>query len=109
MQTIYLRFGDRAAALAALAAGLGYGPAIDPEGGETWPSTGFAAGTRFDLVFLGEIRAPTGETVDTPFGPSPVTAPLPGYHVNVLWWGADAPDFGAAVVTPDMPAGVFAD
>ncbi|MFG1262369.1 hypothetical protein [Xanthobacter aminoxidans] len=109
MQTIYLRFGDRAAALAALAAVLGYGPALDPEGGETWPSTGFAAGTRYDLAFPGEIRVPTGETVDTPFGPSPVTAPLPGYHVNVLWWGASAPDFGAAVVTPDTPASVFAD
>ncbi|MCL8385937.1 hypothetical protein EJ105_27680, partial [Xanthobacter aminoxidans] len=101
MHTIYLRFGDRAAALAALAAGLGYGPAIDPEGGETWPSTGFAAGTRYDLVFVGEIRVLTGATIDTPFGPSPVTAPLPGYHVNVLWWGAEPPDFGAAVVKPD--------
>ena len=92
MQTIYLRFGDRAAALAVLAAGLGYGPAIDPEGGETWPSTGFATGTRFDLVFIGEIRAPTGEIIDTPFGPSPVSAPLPGYHVDLLWWGDDTPD-----------------
>lgn len=40
MLTIYLRFGDRAGALAALAAALGYGSALDPEGGETWPATG---------------------------------------------------------------------
>lgn len=108
MQTIYLRFADRSAAMAALAAVLGYGPNLDPEGGETWPSAGTCGGTRYDLVFSGEIRTPTGETIDTPFGPSPVTVPLPGYHVDLLWWGVEPPDFGAAVVTPATPAGVFA-
>lgn len=104
MQTIYLRFADRAAALAALAAVLGYGPDLDTEGGETWPSGGLCAGTRYDLVFAGEIRVPSIWSRPS----RRRTTPLQGYHVDVLWWGASPPDFGDAVVTPAAPAGVFA-
>jgi len=32
---------------------------------------------------IGIIYKPTGDVIDTPEGPSPVMAALPGWHVNV--------------------------
>lgn len=90
---LYLRFGGRVEALAALAAVLGHGPEADDDG-EVYPSTGTHAGTRYDLCWLvdaGVIAAGGAELV------------------NLLWWGeaATAPDFGAAAVVPATPSCLF--
>ncbi|MFG1400326.1 hypothetical protein [Xanthobacter sediminis] len=94
MNTIHLKFADRAEALAALAALLGYGPQQDGTG-QWWPTTGTAGGIRYDLCFLADQGVTTGSDGD---------------HVNLLWWGdaAGAPDFGAHVVMPQTPSAVFA-
>ncbi len=103
MRTIYLRFTDRGAALTRLMAVLGHGP--DAETGVV-PTTGERAGTRFDVDEVGEIHTPAPEGAGEDFMPEA----LPGWHVNLLWWGADetAPDFGADEISPATPSRVFA-
>lgn len=97
MQTIRLRFADHAAAIAALKA-AGW-LATDPETGdhaETVPPLVHAGGVRCDIDMIGVLRETTG-TED-----EPVMTPLPGWHVNLLWWGdGEPPQIGGEVVTPE--------
>lgn len=103
MKTIYLRFTDRDAALVRLADVLGH--EIEPEGGML-PTSGLWKSERFDLDEVGVLHArrppKTGEDA--------LLQPLSGWHVNLLWWGADeaAPDFGADEIAPATPSRVFA-
>ncbi|MFG1479179.1 hypothetical protein V5F53_11015 [Xanthobacter sp. V4C-4] len=94
MSILYLTFPDRAAALAALAAALGYETSAEAPGGAEGVTCGSFGGTRYDLCFLADagVIAPGG--VDL---------------VNLRWWGAPeaAPDFGAAVVAPLTPSAAF--
>lgn len=94
MQTIRLRFADRADALAALAA-AGW-LVTDPEtGAETVPPLVHEGGVRCDIDMIGVLY----EETDTQ-GESLMT-PLPGWHVNLLWWGdAPPPAIGGEVVEP---------
>lgn len=102
MRTIYLRFAGRPAALARLQAVLGHGVMED---GGLLPTMGTWQGERFDLDEVGIIHAPMPEDAGED---SPRTA-LPGWHINLLWWGLDetAPDFGADEILPQTPSRVF--
>ena len=109
MTTLYLRFETAAEALAAFSAhGM---TTTDQDGAEHIAQTGCIGETRFDTDILfgtGTIYRPTGETIADEQGNTiPLTAPLPGYHINVLWWGDNPPDFGAADMAPAHPACVF--
>lgn len=109
--TVFLRFPDEASAQAMLVA-FGAGPA-EGEGFQPYGSGEFE-GFRYDYVVVngqGTIWKPTGGTIDTEFGPVPERAPVPGYHVNLLWRGeeADVPDFGELRVRPDTPECRFAE
>lgn len=94
MNTIHLKFADRAEALSALTAVLGYGPQADGAA-LWWPTAGTTGGVRYDLCFLADQGVATGGDGD---------------HVNLLWWGdkETAPDFGAHVVVPQTPSAIFA-
>jgi hypothetical protein len=95
MNTIYLRFSDRADALAVLASVLGYESTARVPGGMEEGSVGWCDGVRYDLCFLSDQGvASAGE----------------GDLVNVQWWGegASAPDFGGHGVTPSTPRCGFA-
>lgn len=93
MQTIRLRFVDEATALAALRA-AGW-LTVDPE---TVPSLTYVSGTRCDIDMIGTLYEQTG----TDEAGEPITAPLPGYHVNLLSWGdGPPPEIGGETVTPD--------
>lgn len=101
MQTIRLRFADQTAALDALRA-AGW-LTIDPEtSAETVPPLVHVDGVRCDIDMIGALYEQTGE-MDAE-GNVPV-APLPGFHVNLLWWGGDgaAPSIGGEVVDPAPP------
>ena len=113
--TIFLRFPDRASAQAAFAL-YGSGVIEGPDGVPAWSSYGTYQSCRYDIAIVGAdgtLFRPTGESVeaDPEFGPVPVLAPLPGFHVNVLWHGPAEliPDFGAARVYPVTPECVFAE
>lgn len=95
MVTIYLRFSDRAEALATLAAVLGHVGSAAQEDGREMTTSGWFAGTRYDLCFLSDHGVPTSTS---------------GEHVNFLWWGtqASAPDFGASLIAPQTPRCCFA-
>jgi hypothetical protein len=95
MQTIRLRFVDHAAAIAALKA-AGW-LTTDPETStETVPPLVDAGGVRCDIDMIGVLRAMTGTEGE------PVMTPLPGWHVNLLWWGdGEPPQIGGEVVTPE--------
>lgn len=97
MQTIRLRFTDQPAALDALRT-AGW-LVVDPEtAAETVPPLIHVDGTRCDIDMIGTLYEQTG--VDE-LG-EPITAPLPGYHVNLLWWGeAQPPAIGGELVNPD--------
>lgn len=103
MRTIYLHFPDRRAALAQLAAVLGH--EVEPEDGML-PTSGRWHEERFDLDEVGVLHAPLPPDAAEYTAPEP----LPGWHINLLWWGDDeaAPDFGAAEITPATPSRVFA-
>lgn len=108
--TVFLRFPSEADAQAMLVS-FGAGPA-EGEGFQPYGSGEFE-GARYDYAVVngqGTIWRPTGETVETADGPMPVVAPIPGYHVNLLWRGdaADVPDFGPLRVYPATPECVFA-
>lgn len=55
----------------------------------------------FSIDNIGLIYKPTGDVIDTPEGPSPVTAAIPGWHVNVRGVGED--DFSEYEVTVQTP------
>lgn len=105
--TIYLRFPDRAAALAAVTArGM---TVIGANGEPTIPSPGYLGGMRFDIIPLGGdgiYRKQTGtETVEIDglgVTERPVFEDRPGWHCDLVWHGSaeTMPDFGEAVVTP---------
>ena len=97
MRTIYLRYSSQDDARDALAAILGWEPGA---------TTGELSGTRYDVDEVGILYEPIPEDAAEDYRPEP----LPGWHINLLWWGEDdaAPDFGAAVITPATPSRVFA-
>lgn len=96
MRTIYLRYRDRNDARDALAATLGWEPDT---------TTGELSGTRYDVDEVGVLYAPTPEDAAEDYRPEA----RDGWHVNVLWWGETAPDFGDADLTPDpeTPSRIF--
>ena len=107
MRTIYLRFGDAAEALSLLtAAGL---TVADDADRAIAPVTLAAAGPVYaDVLFgTGIVFEPSGETDGDG---NPVTAAVPGYHVNLLVPEAWEPPAALAskAVTPSSPACVFA-
>ena len=62
------------------------------------------AGLTMDVV--GKIHAPTGVLLETPDGPVPEMAPLPGWFVNVL--GTTLPDeLQPFEIFPENPVRVF--
>jgi len=86
MKTLFLHFANEPQATAVLA------PHVD-------------AGLVVDVV--GKIHAPTGVLLDTPDGPAPEMAPLPGWFINVL--AAELPeDLALYEVFPETPARIFA-
>lgn len=97
MRTIRLRFVDEAAALDALRSALTL--AADYETSvELLPPIAFVDGVRCDIDMIGTLYEQTG--VDE--AGEPITSPLSGYHVNLLWWGdGPAPPIGGDTVTPD--------
>ncbi|MFG1247602.1 hypothetical protein [Xanthobacter flavus] len=108
--TVFLRFPSEADAQAMLVT-FGAGPAA----GEGFKANGSGefAGARYDYVVVngqGEIWRPTGTMIETERGPVPELAPVPGYHVNLLWRGdaSAVPDFGDLRVYPATPECVFA-
>lgn len=64
----------------------------------------FVATHSIDVV--GNIYKPTGDVIDTPEGPSPVMAAIPGWHVNVR--GPDGADFAEYEVTVATPVRAWA-
>lgn len=105
--TIYLRFADRAAALAALTArGMA---AIAPDGEPMIPSPGYLGGVRYDIRPLGGDgvhRKQVGTEAIEIDGLGTLERPVfeirPGWHCDLVWHGPaeTAPDFGEAVVSP---------
>ena len=68
----FLKFDSKPIARAAFA------PWLSPQAAEIPSSIGTVA---VDVV--GVILRPTGEVLDSPDGPVPVLAPVPGYHINL--------------------------
>lgn len=94
--TVFLRFPSEADAQAMLIA-FGAGPA---EGEEFQPyGTGEFNGARYDYVVVNGKGVIWKDDL-----------PIPGYHVNILWRGAEdqIPDFGELRVYPETPECVFA-
>ena len=69
--TVCLRFDSEAQAR------LAFAPYI--VGAGAWP--GYIGDAAIDV--LGELSRPTGGTIQTPEGPQPELAPLPGWHINL--------------------------
>lgn len=106
MTTVFLRFPDRATALAALAAADLTGR--DPLTAEPiLVEHRLGDGTRIDVDVVG---GGTGVVLrragDDPAAP---LEPLPGFHLNLFVHAGPIPDFGSAVVTPAEPSTVFVD
>ncbi|MEY4034660.1 MAG: hypothetical protein RL492_1854 [Verrucomicrobiota bacterium] len=109
--TVFLRFpgeADAQAMLVAFGAGTAEGEGFQPYG------SGEFEGVRYDYAVVngeGTIWRPTGGMIETESGPVPERAPVPGYHVNILWRGEEegVPDFGALRVYPATPECVFAE
>lgn len=100
--TIFLRFESEDAARAMFVA-FGYAP--DPEVG--WQADGKIdfEGHRADFRVVngdGVIRRETGGVLLVEGVEVPETAPVPGYHVNLIWQGPDEliPDFGPVRLDP---------
>jgi hypothetical protein len=95
MRTIRLRFADEAAARDTLKA-AGW-LTTDPEtGAETVPPLVWVSGARCDIDMIGVLH----EAADADAQP----VALPGWHINLLWWGADAPpDIDGEVMEPKQP------
>lgn len=103
MRTIYLHFSSRDAALARLLTVLGH--ELEAESGML-PTSGRWQGSRYDLDEVGVLHTPLPPDAGEDAAPEV----LPGWHINLLWWGDDAaaPDFGADVIAPATPSRVFA-
>lgn len=98
---IYLRFPDRATALAVGAAPIGVSDI------EQLAADGWYGGTYWCIDDIGALYAPTGDFDESGV---PVLEALPGYHVNGLWCGAedDLPaELSAFRVYPEMPLRVW--
>lgn len=94
---INLKFDNEAQAIAVLSAhGIA---ATDREGVTVMPRTVFIDGVRVDVIAHGVISATTGRMIDGPSvggvtgSPVAEVAPLPGYHVTVVWGGDNPPEF----------------
>jgi len=102
MQTVFLRFPDAVAALAAFRAITGDG-ADDLAG---VPTIAIVSGLRIDVDVIGALEHDTG-TVDAEG--RAITEPVAGFHVN-LWMPDEAvlPEaLAPAVVHPVTPSRVF--
>ena len=101
MHELFLRFEDKAEAEVVLGS-LG----ITVFDGR-FPCDGMAMGVGFALDVLfgsGTIMRATGEMVETEFGPAPVSAPLAGYHVNLIWRSEEIPaELTACQINPVTP------
>lgn len=100
---INLKFDNEAQAIAVLAS---HGIATaDHDGVAVMPTTVFVDGTRVDVITHGVMSAPTGRMFPGPsvggVTGSPVVemAPLPGYHVTVIWGGGYPPKFPAEFIS----------
>ena len=100
---INLTFESEEQAVAILAArGIA---ATDHDGVAVMPSTIFVGGARVDVITHGVLSAPTGNMIVGPsvggVTGSPVAeiAPLPGYHVSVVWGGDNYPAFPAEFIS----------
>lgn len=95
--TVFLRFPDEASAQAMLVS-FGAGPA-EGEGFQAYGSGEFG-GFRYDYAVVNGQGTIWKDD-----------APVPGYHVNLLWRGeeADVPDFGDLRVYPATPECRFAE
>lgn len=92
--TIYLQFDNEAVARQVLAAYIGSDGA--------WP--GYIDGAAIDVV--GRIYRPTGAVIDTPDGPIPAIALIPGWHINLSAPIEELTQF--EIEAPGSPARVFA-
>lgn len=105
--TIYLRFADRPAALAAL---MAHGMTIiGPDGDHAIPAPGYLAGVRYDILPLGgdgvhrkQVGTEMAEIDGLGSIERPVFETRPGWHCDLVWHGPaeTVPNFGEAVVTP---------
>lgn len=96
MSDYVLKSPDRASFLQAAYA-LGFAQA-DAQGALHLVTTGVTQdGGNYFINEVGEVRQPTGETIDGPFGPQPVMAPIPGH------WSRIRVNNGGAL--PAVPAG----
>jgi len=97
--TTFLKFESEAACLAAFARYL----VAEPGDAPRMPA--YIGTSAVDVV--GVIHRPTGAVIDTPTGPVPVLAPLPGWHVNLS--GRCPPELRVFVITPPAnPSRTFA-
>lgn len=66
--------------------------------------------SRFDVDEVGRLHAPTGQMMLGEEGVQSEYEALPGWHINLLWWGevAAAPDFGVDEIAPQTPSRIFA-
>lgn len=103
MRTIYLRFSDEAAALAALVSIAGQDVALVDDG----PSMVIVNDLRIDVLPIGLLTHDTG-SVDQ--DGAPIVEPVVGWHVNLLVPDeAVLPDpLPAVQVFPATPSFVFA-
>ena len=97
---INLTFDNEAQAIAILAArGIA---ATDPE---VMPTTVIIDGVRVDVITRGVLSAPTGRMLPGPSvggvtgAPVAEMAPLPGYHVSIVWGGDNYPAFPAEFIS----------
>lgn len=91
----FLKFDSKPIARAAFA------PWLSPQAVEIPSSIGTVA---VDVV--GVILRPTGEMLDSPDGPVPVLAPVPGYHINLSERIPELQQY--EIVPPENPERVFA-
>lgn len=119
MITVFLRFADRASAIAAARSIMAAESVPIDEDPDGVPLMGYTDdGTRFDLALVGgdgTYRSQSGTEKMVVDGVGeidvPVFADQPGFFVNLLWHGSESslPDFGAARIHPATPRQVFAD
>ena len=92
--TVYLRFDTEAQARQAFASYI--------LGDGAWP--GYVGDAAIDV--LGVISRPTGASIQTPEGPQPEFAPIPGWHINLS--GAVPALAQYEIAPPAAPDRVFA-
>jgi len=90
MTDFCLRAADRDTMRAVMRATFEYLSGITLPEGEPTPAQGVSlTGTEWFADEVGEFFEPTGDVVETEFGPQPVMAARPGWHVNLRWNGGD--------------------